>query len=261
MPFSLPKKLVRIFYFKARTATDNPLPIKEGIEIIELVTNGTVYFQHGKDDLKLGCGAMFWHVAGEKTIHRTELSSPYECLSAHFVTPSRDQRPAPRLTIIADHQRTLELSQELLHAYHDAAVDRTVLAHYAYSRFLWEAHRGTIQRTAQIRPRSLTMSLAFLEAHFKQQEVGVPELARAGGISESHLHVLFRRYLDQTPSQALLLRRLHEAKLLLSSTDQAIKSLPSQCGFAGIETFYRAFGRHIGLTPLAYRVRHQPPPF
>jgi AraC-like DNA-binding protein len=252
-------KIIHCSYYKApSTAKIIPIRIKGGVEVIELVTSGVVYFQSGKHDLKLGCGAMFWHVGGEETIHRTEPSSPYECLSVHFSVNPHNHRPAPRLTIIADHQRTLELSQELLSAYHDTAVDRTALAHYAYSRFLWEAHRGTIQRTIQLRPRSLTLALAFLEANFKKQEVGVRELARAGGISESHLHVLFRRHLAQTPNQALLSRRLHEAKLLLTSTDQPIKSLPLQCGFAGIETFYRAFGRHIGMTPLTYRSRHLP---
>ncbi|MEI8205901.1 MAG: helix-turn-helix transcriptional regulator [Kiritimatiellales bacterium] len=261
MPTHLPKKLIRIFYYKApRTVKVNPLPIEKGIEKVELVANGTVYFQCGTRDLKLGCGAMFWHVAGEKTIHRTEPSSPYECLAIHFSVNPHNHRPAPRLTIIADHQRTLELSQELLSAYHDTSVDRTALAHYAYSRFLWEAHRGTIQRTIHIHPKSLAMALAFLEASFNRKEVGVHELARAGGISESHLHVLFRRNLDQTPNQALLSRRLHEAKLILSSTDIPIKLIPSQCGFASIETFYRAFGRHIGMTPLAYRSRHLPSP-
>ena len=135
-------------------------------------------------------------------------------------------------------------------------MDRDALAHYAYARFHWEAHLGSIRHTTPIQPPSLTAALAFLENQFRKLDVGVSELAAAGGISEPHLYALFRRHLDQTPHQALLARRLQEAKLLLSGTDQSIKSLPTQCGFAGIETFYRAFRRHIGMTPLDYRERH-----
>lgn len=257
MSLSQAVKSISISYYRAPgTIKIIPYRIMPGSEVIELVTSGVVYFQSGKQVLKLGCGALFWHRAGEDTIHRTEPSDPYECLAIHFAVAAYNPRPAPRLTIIADLQRALELSRELLNSFHDTTVDRFALAQYAYARCHWEAHLGTSQRTSQVRPPSMTASLAFLEANFRKREIGVRELAQAGGISIPHLHALFRQYLDQTPHQALLSRRLHEAKLLLSSTSQSIKSLPSQCGFAGIETFYRAFGRHIGLTPLAYRIRH-----
>ncbi len=257
MPTNRHVKSIQIGYFKAPdNAQVIPHGIPPGLELVELVTNGFVYFQTSHQDLKLGCGAMFWHIAGEQTIHRTEPSAPYECLTIRFSVKTGKHRPAPKLTIITDLQRVHELSRELLHAYHDTAVDPHLLSQYAYSRFLWEAHLGTIQRTTQIRPSSVTSALAFLEANFKRREVGVKELAQAGGISEPHLHTLFRHYLDQTPHQALMARRLHEAKLLLSGTAQSIKSLPAQCGFASLETFYRAFGRHIGMTPFAYRLRH-----
>jgi AraC-like DNA-binding protein len=250
---------ILISYFKApRTHQVTPFKIRPGFEVIELVTNGVIYFQSGKRDLKLGCGAMFWHRTGEETIHHTEPSAPYECLAVHFsVGPHTSKsRPAPRLTIISDLQRATELSRELLHTFHDTSVNRHELAKYAYARFLWEAHLGAIRHTIQVRPASITAALNYLETHFHKQEVGVRDLAKAGNISEPHLHMLFRKCLDETPHQALLSRRLHEAKLLLSGTSDSIKSLPSKCGFAGIETFYRAFKSHIGMTPLAYRQRH-----
>ena len=257
MKNTTPQNRFRIFYYRAPSVSAvRPFKILPGFELIELVTNGVVYFQSGSHELKLGCGAMFCHAAGEETIHRTEAEAPYECLSAMFTVQQNAPRLAPRLTLITDRQRALELSRELLHAYHDTAVDASALAQYAYARFRWEAHLGSIRNNTQIRPPSLTAALIFLEEHFRTQEIGVGELAAAGGISEPHLYSLFRQYLEQTPHQALLDRRLHEAKLLLSGTSQSIKSIPAQCGFAGIETFYRAFKRHIGMTPLAFREHH-----
>ena len=257
MPTNPSQNCFRVSYYRAPSVNAvTPFKIAPGFEIIELVTRGVVFFQSGRHALKLGCGAMFWHVAGDETIFRTKASDPYECLSIFFSANPGATRLAPRLTLITDRQRAVELSREILHAYHDAAVDRDALARYAYARFHWEAHLGSIRHTTPIQPPSLTAALAHLEKHFTTVDLGVGELAKAGGISEPHLYVVFRQHLEQTPHQALLARRLHEAKILLSGTDQSIKSLPALCGFAGIEVFYRAFRKHIGMTPLDYRERH-----
>ena len=75
---------LQVLYYRAPAEKKViPFTIMPGFEVIELVTHGIVYFQAGKNDLTLGCGAMFWHRAGEETIHRTDPSSPYECLAVH----------------------------------------------------------------------------------------------------------------------------------------------------------------------------------
>ena len=85
MPDTQEQNRFRVSYYRAPCVNAvRPFKISPGFEFIELVTNGVVYFQSGSRVDKLGCGAMFCHVAGEETIHRTEASAPYECLAVFF---------------------------------------------------------------------------------------------------------------------------------------------------------------------------------
>lgn len=252
--------LLRMGYFKAPPVSAvTPYIIPQRTAIVELVTEGVIYFRSDSGDMKLGCGALFWHVFGEETIHRTEAANPYECLALAFAIEPRSARPAPRLSIITDHQRTRELCSELLSAYHDDKIDRTVLGKYAYSRLLWEAHLGTAQHSSALHPASLEAALAFVEAEFRRPEIGVPDLARSAKLSEPHIHTLFREHIGQTPHQFLTARRIREAKWQLTRTDSTIKAIATDCGFLNIETFYRAFKKIVGTTPFLFRQSNSVP--
>jgi len=255
-----PLSLLRMSYFKAppvSAVTPHVLPPRT--IIVELVTEGVIYFRTDSGDMKLGCGALFWHVFGEETIHRTEATDPYECLALAFVAEPHASRAAPRLSIITDHQRTRELCSELLSAYQDDKIDRAVLGKYAYARLLWEAHLGAVQHSSALHPTSLEAALAFVDAEFRRPEIGVPDLARSAKLSEPHIHTLFREHIGQTPHQFLTARRIREAKWLLTRTDSTIKAIATDCGFLNIETFYRAFKKFVGTTPFHFRQSNSVP--
>jgi len=254
---TLPPMLRSVSYYKAPPVSAvTPVVIPPRMEIIEIVTSGIVYFQDGEKDRELGCGALFWHLPAEETIHRTEAHFPYECLALSFSTSEKPVRTVPRLSIISDYLRTKELCHELLRAYHNDSIDRTILGNYVYHRLLWEAHLGTIKHTSAPRPFALEAALVFLESKFQHPAIGVADLAKAAGLSEPRLHVLFREYQQQTPYHALTARRIQEAKWLLSGTSRNIKTLCEECGFANVETFYRAFKKQVGMTPHRFRACH-----
>lgn len=245
---------VRVGYYKAPPVDAvKPLVIPARTLVVELVTKGTVYYQVGTEDQTLGCGALFWHVFGEETICRTTPSDPYECLALAFSVPARFTRPMPRLTLIRDRQRAIDLSAELHQAYQDDRIDSRALSHYAYSCLLWEAYRGSLPIPGTLHPQAIEAALQYIEAHFRQPEVSVESIARHSSISVPHLHALFRQCLKQTPHQFLTARRLREAKWLLTGTDQTIKSIAAQSGYFNLETFYRAFAKAVGTTPHQFR--------
>ncbi len=251
-PFS--PELLRIWYYTAPAVSAvKPVVIPARTVVIELVIAGVVHFSLDDAELTLGCGALFWHVSGEETICRTEPDSPYECLVLGFTAPARASRPAPKLSIISDPQRTRELCGELLRAYQDAAVDRAVLGSYAYARMLWEAHLGSARTSTVMPPAAVSEGLAFIDSQFSRPDAGVADIARAAGISVPHLHALFRKHLGQTPHQLLTARRVREAKWLLARTNTAIKAISADCGFTNIETFYRAFRKIAGAAPHHFR--------
>lgn len=250
-------ELLRMGHFQApAVSVVQPFIIPSRTVLVELVTRGVVRFCFGGRDMTLGCGALFWHMAGDETIHRTEPGDPYACLAISFTASPRGKRPAPRLTIIQDRQRVRDLCSELLHVYHDDAVDRAALGDYAHARLLWEAHLGKISRSASDRPVAVVAALDFLETAFRVPGTGVADLARAAGVSEPHIFELFRKHLGQTPHLMLVARRIREAKWLLSGTGATIKAIAQDCGFRSIETFYRAFKRTVGVTPHDFRSSH-----
>lgn len=244
-------------YYKApATARVRPFVIPHRTTLVELVTEGVVYFQSMNRELTLGCGALFWHVAGEETIHRTEPGSPYACLALTFTAPSPASRTVPRLSIIRDYQRTWDLCRELLRAYHDEGVDRALLGSYAHSRLRWEAHSETLRHSGSDHPAAVEAALSFLEAGFHNPDLGICDLAKSAKISEPHLFSLFNQHVGQTPHQFLIARRIREAKWMLSCTDSTIKAIAQECGFHSIETFYRAFKKVVGTPPNQFRKSH-----
>lgn len=248
---SHPPRLLIMAYFKASSLPEvHPRIIPPGTIVVELITEGTVYYQQGAEDLKLGCGALFWHIPGEQTIYRTDADSPYECLAMSFSWPHLASRTVSRLSVIADHQRVRDLSSELLSSYFDDKIDREILAAYAYSRLLWEAHIGA---TLDVAPASINAALAFIRSDFSRPEVGVLDIARSSGISIPHIHALFRKHIGQPPHRYLTEFRIREAKWLLTRSHYAIKVIASKCGFLNIETFYRAFKSAVGISPHQFR--------
>ena len=246
------------FYAAPPVHAVRPHPIIKGEELVELVTEGSIFFDIDGREAKLGCGALFWHQAGDHTIHRTLPDSPYRCLTVAFKVQQAARRPVPRVTFVDNPNRVHELSRELLEAYHDERVDRRFLCAYACQRLLWEAHRSMHRDGVPRRPARVERLVAFIEEHYGE-DVSTRDMAATVEISEPHLHVLFRKYLNTTPYQFLLERRVREARLQLAGSNHPIKTISAACGFANIETFYRCFKSRTGVTPKAYREKHADP--
>jgi transcriptional regulator GlxA family with amidase domain len=68
---------------------------------------------------------------------------------------------------------------------------------------------------------------------------------------------VFRREAGTTPGQYIERTRIARARELLETTDLTISQIARRCGFAAPETFFRSFGRTLGLTPTEYRHRFQ----
>ncbi|MFK7930500.1 MAG: helix-turn-helix domain-containing protein [Myxococcota bacterium] len=79
------------------------------------------------------------------------------------------------------------------------------------------------------------------------------ELSRIAGYSEAHLHRAFRHTAAATPKTWLQRIQLARAAHLLVETDQPIHQIATETGFSSHESFTRAFGRVVGLTPTAAR--------
>lgn len=98
-------------------------------------------------------------------------------------------------------------------------------------------------------------------AHRVDEPVTIKELARALGISQSHLRARFRASCNVSLGRHLRRLRLERACGLLRLTPDRITEVAEKCGFTSIYTFSRAFTAAFGKSPMDYRrsVRRRTP--
>jgi AraC-like DNA-binding protein len=84
----------------------------------------------------------------------------------------------------------------------------------------------------------------------------VAELARRAGLSSYQFDRRVRRAFQLSPGQLIQKTRLEAALQRLRETDAAIASIAIECGYSDQSAFTRKFRQVVGLSPSAYRARH-----
>lgn len=79
--------------------------------------------------------------------------------------------------------------------------------------------------------------------------------ASAAALSLHHFIRLFRQAYGLSPHRYLTMRRIEEAKRLLATTDLSVGTICVEIGFASPSAFSRLFKAHVGMPPLAYRLK------
>ncbi|MGW3498369.1 helix-turn-helix transcriptional regulator [Streptomyces sp. NPDC001020] len=79
------------------------------------------------------------------------------------------------------------------------------------------------------------------------------ELAHAAMVSKFHFLRSFRRITGVTPGRFLSAIRLHEAKILLLTTDLNVSDIGAQVGYSSTGSFTRRFSESVGCSPTQYR--------
>ena len=96
-----------------------------------------------------------------------------------------------------------------------------------------------------------------LATDFINQNYALPlsldDVAKAADISVSHLHMLFRDHLGESPHQYLIQKRLRIAGHSLATGNQSIKVVASEVGYPNAESFCRAFKKFFGRSASEYR--------
>lgn len=75
------------------------------------------------------------------------------------------------------------------------------------------------------------------------------EIARAAGVSNRQLNILFQKFLNTSPGAFLIRRRINFAKELLAAGKLPVNEIARMSGFTSTEFFIRAFRKYTGVTP------------
>jgi transcriptional regulator GlxA family with amidase domain len=86
----------------------------------------------------------------------------------------------------------------------------------------------------------------------------IASLAEHAGLSARHFARLFHTEVGTTPGAWVEATRITTARTLLESEHGAPKQVAAKCGFGNVDTFRRAFVKHVGVTPAEYRKRYFP---
>jgi AraC family transcriptional regulator of adaptative response / DNA-3-methyladenine glycosylase II len=93
-------------------------------------------------------------------------------------------------------------------------------------------------------------------AHFDSQQYE-PKSVKATsvtlGISQRHLHRIFKATFNVSPIQYLMTQRLLTAKTLLTDTHMSVAAIAFMSGFGSVSRFNATFKKHYRLTPTALR--------
>ena len=107
-------------------------------------------------------------------------------------------------------------------------------------------------RPWKIAPAALRRVLEYIEANLAKNP-SLAELAALAGLSPYQFARAFAQTAGLPPHRYLLTRRLERAKALLSGSNRPVVEIALDLGFGSQGHFHRAFHKHVGTTPGAYR--------
>lgn len=96
--------------------------------------------------------------------------------------------------------------------------------------------------------------LVYIQAHL-DDDLSLATLSRRTGLSRSYLHRTFKTVTGETLRHHVERLRLEHSAFRLAIQDGSLLDIALDCGFRNHETFTRAFRRHFGVPPQAYRVQ------
>lgn len=179
---------------------------------------------------------------------------PFAYRSDHFDNriPAASPLAAPIGALIEKISRELTDRQEGYRSMAKSALlDLCVLflRHYAAGLSMNEWNRLT-DSFRRIRP-----ALVLIDQRFRGP-IELGDVAKVLRISPSRASHLFQQELGRSFKEHLLQLRINEAKRLLISTNHSAVDVCFESGFQSVPSFYRLFGRSVGLAPLDYRKQY-----
>ena len=101
-------------------------------------------------------------------------------------------------------------------------------------------------------PQMVREARDYMQKHL-EEDVPMPDVAAALGVSYTNFRRLFKRYTGLAPSQYFINLRLHRAKQLLRSTQMSVKEISYRLQFENPEYFSTLFKRRTGVRPRDFR--------
>ncbi len=248
---------LHFWYYQAKPDQRHaPRRIEPGIEEIEVIVSGRGYFEVAGEVIDAGPGSSLWYQPGDKVIVTAHESDPYETIVFHFSVTRRPDIVPPSYSTWAETGDCVRFCRRTFELFKMAVKLSPAEVVSLYARLFWESQEYLRRGVQEQLPASLRRVQMLIEKQFTD-DLNIDRLAEEAGISSSHLHLLFRRYLDTSPAQFLIQQRMVKAQDILAHSGLTVKEVCYAVGFRDFPYFCARFKRHTGLSPSAYRRRFQ----
>ena len=212
--------------------------------------------RRAREGCLMGCvdtGAMIFAEAGLLT--RTPAAVHFEALRGYREAYA-DQMFVDRMFDLSENRcssaggvATFDMTLALIERFSSRALSQRVAEILTYRP---TEHTGPQQKmlveTSLVRmDRNLGRAVDLMLAHLSEP-LSIENLSDQLALPPWTLGRLFKRHLNQSPSQYYRYLRLTQAKNLLVNSHYRIGEVAAMCGFESPETFARAFKRTFGVT-------------
>lgn len=98
----------------------------------------------------------------------------------------------------------------------------------------------------------VSLMLNHIATHYSQA-LTAADIASAVGLNPNYAMGLFKKTMQLTIKQYIIMMRINHAKALLSDTDKSMLDISLSSGFNALSRFYDNFQKQVGTSPQNYR--------
>lgn len=101
-------------------------------------------------------------------------------------------------------------------------------------------------------PEMMKKALQYIDAHIRDR-MDIEAMAKSMNRSHSQLNRDFHRYLDKTPAEVTIEKKIDRAAKFLCYSDLSVTEISEALSFSSASHFCNTFLKKKGMTPRAYR--------
>ncbi len=159
---------------------------------------------------------------------------------------------APEVMPMIETILNIRSRHEICRAAYDYALNLQLLTFFCEKLFA----RYPLETLTYDVPDNIIKVIEYIEKYYRKP-LSLDTLAALACLSPSRFSAVFSRLIDKSPLQYLNCYRIGKAEGLLIQSAHSLEMIAEECGFNSLHYFCRMFKKINGISPAAFRKRHQ----